>query len=937
MSTETRRPTADLNSGFGTSNSWAIVDDAVSSPTAGSGDVVTVSGDSTATQQWTLQTPVNSGPITSATIFVRVRFDSNSDGAISAARFRLNGTWYSATVGVAPSGGTFGYMSATASGSYGELSGSAPAVELTYTGATIDATMEIDVVYLDINYTATVTKTIKASGGDYATPALAAAAWNAGTISGAVAGDDIVFTIDDATRFASTFQLTANPTNYASVRLTTSVGSRHNGTPGSGGGLAPTTGTSGHIVHINMSTNPVPAVIEWLEITTNGGKWNSGVYFQTIISSGAHVCRNNLIYNNGQPTAADCPGIRVTGSATDVHNNLIANWKSQSTAAAYGIWISAGTGAVTRRLQNNTIYDIDCSGSGTCRGVASVGTTFTLQNNVIVKVGTSTSGTKECIGGSVPATRGYNATSDTTATGTGVITSIVEADTFSNSGSNDFRPKNSASIYQTGIDLVTTPSGVEIDLKGFDRDTSGLAWSIGAYQEGSTPADTISLTSPTARQTKQRDGSGNATFSVIGTYSNAVAGGGIQYRWAGGSWTTLVASPTGGTFSTSVTLSTGQGTFEVRLANATSVTASAALVTVGDVYAIFGQSNASGRGTNNRSYSGSFSVNQYTGSGWVNLADPADDDAKVLDSVALDSGLASGHWCHKMATDLMTEVGVPVGIVIVAKGGTGITSFVAGANHLDRSTLYGSLNYHLNQIGGCKVVLWWQGETDAVAGMSQATYNSNLDTIANDLQTDRGVKLMPCLLQNSTGITDANEIAIRSAVTQAVGDNANVILGPDFSAIISDDSFHLQTDVKVDNAGAAWAQSIIAEFFPSISAVAVSTQSVLLVGTSTTITWDSIGTSGTVDILLSLDSGSSFPITIANDTADDGSFVWTPEAAHLTTTGVVRVVDSVTSSIRDDQTVVIASTEPTGSGTNTAEWSAVREMLSSAGVEIVRL
>lgn len=784
---------------------------------------------------------------------------------------------------------------------------------------------------------ATITKTIKAAGGDYATPALAAAAWNAGTISGASAADDIVFEIGDATRFASTFVVNANPTNYASLRLTTAVGVRHNGTLGTGGGLAPTTGTSGHIVHINMGTNPVPATIEWLEITTNGAKLNSGVYLQTVATGGTHTVRNNLIYNNGQPAAADCPGVRVTGTATDVHNNLIANWKSQSTAGAYAIWLSAGTGAVSRRFYNNTIYDIDCSGSGTCGGIQSVATTFTSQNNVIVKVGTTTSGTKNCIGGSVAATRGYNATTDTTATGTGAITSIVEADTFANPGSNDFRPKNSASIYQTGLDLGTTPSGVQTDLKAFDRDTSGLAWSIGAYQEGSTPADTISLTSPVDNQMKQREGSGNASFTLTGTYNNAVAGGGIQYRWAGGAWTTLVATPTSGTFSQAVTLATGQGTLEVRLTNATSVTDSATFVTVGDIYAIYGQSNASGRGVSNRTYSGSFRSVQYTGNGWQELTDPADSDSWYLDAVATDSGAAGGHWCHKMVTDLMADLGVPVGVLIVAKGGTSITSFKAGADHLDRSTLYGSLNHHINAIGGVKCVLWWQGETDAIAAMSQATYNGHLDSIANDLQTDRGIKLMSCLLQNSSGITDANENAIRAAVTEAIADNANVLQGPNFSALGSDDSFHFTSNTNVDNAGALWADAIIAEFFPSLTSVTVGTSSVALVGTASAIGWTSTGIGSTVDIKLSLNNGATFPITIAAATANDGAYSWTPEAAHVTATGVIRVVDSANAAYYDDQTVIVASTAPaTGGGTDTALWFKLQQLAIGDGMELQR-
>lgn len=763
---------------------------------------------------------------------------------------------------------------------------------------------------------ATITKTIKASGGDYASPSAAATAVQAGTISGAIAGDDVVLSFEDNTLFDSVFSVTALAVAYNSVTLTAGASVRHNGTTSTGAGISRTAGTSGHL--IQWTVNACSFIVEWLRITTSGGKYNSGIFFSNSanVAGVVNIARNNLIYNNGQPTAAQCDAIRSTNNAVRIHNNVIWNWKSQSANSSMGINFSAGTGSLERFVANNTIYDIDSSGSGTCRGITFSATTATCYNNAIAKIGATTSGTKECIGGSVPATRGYNATSDSTATGTGAITSLIEADAWSAPSSGDFVPKNSGTLYRSGIDLVTTPAGIQTDIKGFDRDASGFNWSIGAYQEGTTVSDTISLTNPVSRRIRQRDGSGNATFTVNGTYSNAVAGGGIQYRWSGGAWTTLVASPTGGTYSTTVTLPTGQGTFEVRLANATSVTASATFVSVGDIYAIYGQSNASGRGVSSRTYSGAFAVSQYTGNGWQNLADPADSDSWVLDSVALDSGAAGGHWCHKMVTDLMTDLSVPIGILIVAKGGTGITSFKASANHLDRSTLYGSLNYHINAIGGVKCVLWWQGETDALAFMSQATYNAHLDTIANDLFADRGIKLMSCLLQNSSGIPNVDEQKIRDAVTEAVADNSNVLLGPDFSALGSDDAYHFTSNTTVDNAGALWADAIIARFFPSLTAVTVGTSSVALVGTASAISWTSVGIGSTVDIKLSLNNGSTFPITIASATTNDGAYSWTPEAAHVTATGVVRVVDSSNASYYDDQTIVVATTSAAGGAGN---------------------
>jgi hypothetical protein len=46
------------------------------------------------------------------------------------------------------------------SGSYGEIAGSAPAFELTYGGASPDSFVDVDVVYLDITYSAAASTSI---------------------------------------------------------------------------------------------------------------------------------------------------------------------------------------------------------------------------------------------------------------------------------------------------------------------------------------------------------------------------------------------------------------------------------------------------------------------------------------------------------------------------------------------------------------------------------------------------------------------------------------------------------------------------------------------------------------------------------------------------------------------------------------------------------
>ena len=317
--------------------------------------------------------------------------------------------------------------------------------------------------------------------------------------------------------------------------------------------------------------------------------------------------------------------------------------------------------------------------------------------------------------------------------------------------------------------------------------------------------DAITLTAPTANQVIQRGSDGTASFTVTGTYTGTPTA--IEYNMGAGGWMTLDDSPSGGTFSESVTFNQGvQNTFSVRFSNDTDVNDSATMVGCGDVFAIYGQSNASGRGNNNQSYSGSWQASQYTDDGWVELTDPFNDSSKQLPSVSGD-GSAAGHWVHAFVSKYMEFTGVPVGVMVVAAGGLSITALIPGADHDDQTTRYGCLKTHAEDIGA-KAVLYWQGETDAIAQMSQSVYNGHLDDIADSLDTDLGIPLIPCLLQNSSGITDADEQEIRDAVTEAVGDNTNVLQGPDFSAMGSDDAYHFTTDGNLTTAGEAWATAV---------------------------------------------------------------------------------------------------------------------------------
>jgi sialate O-acetylesterase len=283
--------------------------------------------------------------------------------------------------------------------------------------------------------------------------------------------------------------------------------------------------------------------------------------------------------------------------------------------------------------------------------------------------------------------------------------------------------------------------------------------------------------------------------------------GQIEARWNGGAWT-VIATPIGGSYSGTLSnLAVGQGMLEVRMASDIAVSARTTNVGIGDVYLCAGQSNMSGSGSNNQGYSHATLKSGLFGNnyGWAELVDPYDGSSGQIDTVSSDSFSPHGSFIPLLATLLMQTNGVPVAFVPSAKAGTSISVWQPGANHQDRTTLYGSMVYRALQVGGVKAVLWWQGESDVSGGMTQATYNSNLDTIANTIGSDLGVKLIPAKLQNITG----NEAVINAAIADAWADNANVTPGPDLNTV-ANDGLHVVSDAALLDAAQRWATILLA-------------------------------------------------------------------------------------------------------------------------------
>ncbi len=219
----------------------------------------------------------------------------------------------------------------------------------------------------------------------------------------------------------------------------------------------------------------------------------------------------------------------------------------------------------------------------------------------------------------------------------------------------------------------------------------------------------------------------------------------------------------------------------------------------GETFVIAGQSNAVGQTTTLSAYTFlgvPAGLYRKPDNVWVNLADPTDNN----------SGNRGSAW-PMMANAYIAERALPIGIIPAAVSGSSITSWLPG------TTNYNAMLARVASAGVAPLgVLWWQGETDAQSGMSQATYHGHLATIAAQIQTDLGAPLFVAKLQNCTGISAGNLSAIQAAQQAAWSDIGNVRQGPDLSDIATDDGLHLVAEAKMATAAARWYAALKAEF-----------------------------------------------------------------------------------------------------------------------------
>ena len=150
----------------------------------------------------------------------------------------------------------------------------------------------------------------------------------------------------------------------------------------------------------------------------------------------------------------------TAGAATTTIINCFHFYANSSNAVG-----NSGIGGFGNQILNNSI----CENSG---GYPNWAGSATLTN---------------CVGpsfGATGSTISYCASFDTTATGTGSITNLDAADQFISTtiGSEDLHLLSTSDLIEAGTDLGTSPTNINIDINGRDRDAQGDVWDIGAHE-----------------------------------------------------------------------------------------------------------------------------------------------------------------------------------------------------------------------------------------------------------------------------------------------------------------------------------------------------------------------------------------------------------------------------------------------------------------------
>ncbi len=184
---------------------------------------------------------------------------------------------------------------------------------------------------------------------------------------------------------------------------------------------------------------------------------------------------------------------------------------------------------------------------------------------------------------------------------------------------------------------------------------------------------TISILTPYSYQTKKADSLFEAIFTLSGVITDLPAGAVAEYQVDDGNWI-QAATDSNGNYSTDVIIYKQQR-INVRVSTHPTITATVGYITAANIWLAWWQSNESGRGSStqnsvrNELGAEDFRPTMFRDGIWQRLADPTSEDS------------TGGSTWVRIAVEF-AKIGIPIGLLNVAVGGTSLERWLPSSNDL---------------------------------------------------------------------------------------------------------------------------------------------------------------------------------------------------------------------------------------------------------------
>lgn len=322
----------------------------------------------------------------------------------------------------------------------------------------------------------TVTKSIGTSSRDYSTVTL----WEADLDNTTPydAGDDAVGEMYNDSNFDESVTINGGGTiGLNSVTLSVNSASRHTGVAGTGARFVCSTART--------LTLAVPSgfgtkyTMEWFEFNANSQDGFLSTAGSNFGDPG--ILRNAIIHHASGGNSFD--GM-LQAQTRDIRvMNCIFYRLTRNTSSDCRM-VNIDSDQANGGVFNTTVYFVsNSSGKAVCIDDNSNDANGKYKNNIAMGAAGTTSFDFEFSGTNPDSD--YNMSSDATADDAGGTSNLLSKTASSQfvsivDGSEDFHLKAGSDAIDTGVDLVTTPTNVNIDIDGRDRDAQADVWDIGA-------------------------------------------------------------------------------------------------------------------------------------------------------------------------------------------------------------------------------------------------------------------------------------------------------------------------------------------------------------------------------------------------------------------------------------------------------------------------